>query len=65
MSFSTPAARTIAVGVLTLVTSLGLTGCGSDTSSTSTEDPSRTRPRRSSTSPSRATRSRPPTSGSR
>ena len=35
MSFSTPAARTIAVGVLTLVTSLGVTGCGSDTSGTS------------------------------
>lgn len=41
MSFSTPAARTIAVGVLTLVTSLGVTGCGSDTSSTSTKDPSK------------------------
>lgn len=43
MSFSTPAARTIAVGVLTLVTSLGVTGCGSDTSTTSTtssKDPS-------------------------
>jgi hypothetical protein len=43
MSFSTPAARTIAVGVLTLVTSLGVTGCGSDTSGTSgtsSKDPS-------------------------
>ena len=43
MSFSTPAARTIAVGVLALVTSLGVTGCGSDTnstSSTSSKDPS-------------------------
>jgi len=40
MSFSTPAARTIAVGVLTLVTSLGVTGCGSDTGGTSSKDPS-------------------------
>ena len=40
MSVSTPAARTIAVGVLTLVTSLGVTGCGSDTSGTSSKDPS-------------------------
>ena len=40
MSFSTPAARTIAVGVLTLVTSLGVTGCGNDSSSTSSKDPS-------------------------
>jgi len=40
MSFSTPAARTIAVGVLTLVTSLGVTGCGSDSSGTSSKDPS-------------------------
>ena len=43
MSFSTPAARAIAVGVLTLVTSLGVTGCGSDssgTSGTSSKDPS-------------------------
>ena len=40
MSFSTPAARTIAVGVLTLVTSFGVTGCGSDTSGTSSKDPS-------------------------
>jgi hypothetical protein len=40
MSFSTPAARTIAVGVLTLVTSLGVTGCGSDTSGTSSKEPS-------------------------
>ena len=35
MSFSTPAARTVAAGILTLVTSLGVAGCGSDTSSTS------------------------------
>lgn len=41
MSFSTPAARTIAVGVLTLVTSLGVTGCGSDTGGTSSQDPSK------------------------
>lgn len=41
MSFSTPAARTIAVGVLTLVTSLGVTGCGSDTGGTSSKDPSK------------------------
>ena len=40
MSFSTPAARAIAVGVLTLVTSLGVTGCGSDTGGTSSKDPS-------------------------
>ncbi len=40
MSFSIPVARTIAVGVLTLVTSLGVTGCGSDTSGTSSKDPS-------------------------
>ena len=40
MSFSTPAARTIAVGVLTLVTSLGVTGCGNDSSGTSSKDPS-------------------------
>lgn len=40
MSFSTPAARTIAVGVLTLVASLGVTGCGSDTGGTSSKDPS-------------------------
>ncbi len=38
MSFSIPVARTIAVGVLTLVTSLGVTGCGSDTSG---KDPSK------------------------
>ena len=35
MSFSTPAARTVAAGILTLVTSLGVTGCVSDTSDTS------------------------------
>ncbi len=43
MSFSTPAARTVAAGILTLVTSLGVTGCGSDTSDTSgtsSKDPS-------------------------
>jgi hypothetical protein len=32
MSFSTPAARTLAAGALALVTSVGLTGCGSDSS---------------------------------
>ncbi len=35
MSFSTPAARTVAAGILTLATSLGVAGCGSDTSSAS------------------------------
>ena len=40
MSFSTPAARMVAAGILTLVTSLGVTGCGSDTSGTSSKDPS-------------------------
>ncbi len=72
MSFSTPAARTVAAGILTLVTSLGVTGCGSDTSSAAAPAATpaarprpRTRPRRSSTSPSRARRSRRPTSGSR
>jgi hypothetical protein len=40
MSFSTPAARTVAAGILTLVTSLGVAGCGSDTSGTSSKDPS-------------------------
>ena len=42
MSFSTPAARTLAAGVLTLVTSLGVAGCGSDSSGgTSGNDPSK------------------------
>jgi len=40
MSFSTPAARMVAAGILTLVTSLGVTGCGSDTGGTSSKDPS-------------------------
>jgi hypothetical protein len=40
MSFSTPAARTVAAGILTLVTSLGVAGCGSDTSDTSSKAPS-------------------------
>ena len=46
MSFSTPAARTVAAGILTLVTSLSVAGCGSDTSGssgtsgTSSKDPS-------------------------
>ena len=57
MSFSTPAARTVAAGILTLVTSLGVTGCGSDSAAiraapaapaARTRPP--TRPRRSSTS---------------
>jgi len=40
MSFSTPAARMVAAGILTLVTSLGVTGCGSDAGGTSSKDPS-------------------------
>ena len=39
MSFSTPAARTLAAGALALVTSVGLAGCGSD--STGAEDTSK------------------------
>jgi hypothetical protein len=39
MSFPTPAARTLAAGALALVTSVGLAGCGSD--STGTEDTSK------------------------
>jgi len=39
MSFPTPAARTLAAGALALVTSVGLAGCGSD--STGTEDASK------------------------
>ena len=42
MSFSTPAARTLAAGVLTLDASLGVAGCGSDSSGgTSSNDPSK------------------------
>ena len=42
MSFSTPATRTLAAGVLTLVASLGVAGCGSDSSGgTSGNDPSK------------------------
>lgn len=41
MSFSTPAARTVAAGVLALVTSVGVAGCGSDSSGTGTKNPSK------------------------
>ena len=41
MSFSTPAARTVAAGVLALVTSVGVAGCGSDGTGADSKGPSK------------------------
>lgn len=41
MSFSTPAARTLAAGALALVTSVGLAGCGSDSTGAGAESTSK------------------------
>jgi hypothetical protein len=41
MTFSTPAARTLAAAALALVTSVGLAGCGSTSTDAGTEDTSK------------------------